>query len=71
MKLKTVKLQNFRSYKDEAVVCIDDLTALVGQNDAGKSTVLEALEIFFNNTLIKIESADAAQGGNATDVRIS
>ena len=71
MKLKTVKLQNFRSYRDEVVVCIDDLTALVGQNDAGKSTVLEALEIFFNNTLIKIESADAAQGGNAADVRIS
>ena len=71
MKLKTVKLQNFRSYRDEVVVCIDDLTALVGRNDAGKSTVLEALEIFFNNTLIKIESADAAEGGNAADVRIS
>jgi putative ATP-dependent endonuclease of OLD family len=71
MKLKTVKLQNFRSYKNEAVVSIDDLTALVGQNDAGKSTVLEALEIFFNNALIKIECADAAQGGTAADVRIS
>lgn len=71
MKLKAVKLKNFRSYVNEATITIDSLTAIVGKNDAGKSTVLEALEIFFNNELIKIETADAAQGGTATDVCIS
>ena len=35
---------------------MDDLTALIGQNDVGKSTILEALDIFFNQS--KIESGD-------------
>lgn len=47
MKLKTLKLKNFRAYR-EVTVNFDDLTVLVGKNDAGKSTVLEALELFFN-----------------------
>lgn len=71
MRLKAIKLKNFRSYTDEITIAIDNLTAIIGKNDAGKSTILEALEIFFNNELIKIETADAAKGGNATDVCIT
>lgn len=48
MKIKTVKLKNFRSYKDEVAIDLNDLTVFVGKNDIGKSTVLEALDIFFN-----------------------
>ena len=36
-----------------------NLTTFIGKNDIGKSTILEALEIFFNNDLVKIESSDA------------
>ena len=61
MRLKAIKIKNFRSYVDEVTITIDDLTAIVGKNDAGKSTILEALEVFFNNDLIKIETADAAK----------
>lgn len=71
MRLKAIKIKNFRSYIDEVTISVDNLTALIGKNDAGKSTILEALEIFFNNDLIKIETADAAQGGTATDVCIT
>lgn len=49
MRLDSVKIKNFRGYKDEVVIKIDDLTAFVGKNDIGKSTVLEALDIFFND----------------------
>lgn len=58
MKLKKLKLKNFRKYADEVSVDFNDLTSFIGKNDAGKSTVLEALEIFFNNKLIAIESDD-------------
>jgi energy-coupling factor transporter ATP-binding protein EcfA2 len=34
------------------------LTTLIGRNDVGKSTILEALEIFFNNNIVKIDSSD-------------
>lgn len=46
MKIKTITLKNFRAYKDETVVELGDLTTFVGKNDIGKSTVLEALDIF-------------------------
>lgn len=71
MRLKGIKIKNFRSYIDEVTITIDNLTAIIGKNDAGKSTILEALEIFFNNELIKIETADAAKGGAADDVCIT
>lgn len=59
MKLIKLKIKNFRCYKDEVEIKIDDLTTIIGKNDIGKSTILEALEIFFNNDLVKIESSDA------------
>ena len=52
MKINTVKIKNFRSYKDEINIEFGDLTAFVGKNDIGKSTVLEALDIFFNDSWI-------------------
>lgn len=60
MKIKTIKIQNFRSYKDEVEIEIGDLTAFVGKNDIGKSTVLEALDIFFNcgSGIIKLDKDD-------------
>lgn len=60
MKIKTIKIQNFRSYKDEVEIEFGDLTAFVGKNDIGKSTVLEALDIFFNcgSGIIKLDKDD-------------
>lgn len=48
MRLIKIKLKNFRCYKDETEICIDDLTVFIGKNDSGKSSVFDALEIFFN-----------------------
>ncbi|MCZ4237831.1 ATP-binding protein [Staphylococcus equorum] len=48
MKLHSVKIENFRGYKHE-IFTFDELTALIGRNDVGKSTILEALDIFFNS----------------------
>jgi len=48
MKLKSFKIKNFRGYRDEVAIDFNDMTAIVGRNDIGKSTILEALDIFFN-----------------------
>ncbi len=58
MKLDKVKIKNFRGYQTETEIPISDLTAFIGRNDAGKSSVLEALEIFFNNSIVKCERED-------------
>lgn len=49
MRIKKLKVSNFRGYKDEIQLDFDNLTAFVGKNDIGKSTILEALDIFFND----------------------
>ncbi|MCG7280849.1 ATP-binding protein [Chryseobacterium taklimakanense] len=76
MKLKSVKLKNFRSYKKETTINVDDLTVFVGKNDIGKSTVLEALDIFFNEGkgVIKLDKEDINKGSLAegdTDIFIT
>lgn len=58
MKLKKVSIKNFRCFKDEIEVMFNDITTFIGKNDIGKSTVLEALEIFFNNSIVKIDKDD-------------
>jgi predicted ATP-dependent endonuclease of OLD family len=58
MILETVKIKNFRGYQTETIIPISNLTAFIGKNDAGKSTILEALEIFFNNSLVNCEKDD-------------
>lgn len=54
MKLCEVILKNFRGYYPETRIKIDNLTALIGKNDIGKSTILEALDIFFNQAKIDV-----------------
>ena len=70
MILKALVLENFRAYRNRTYVEFDDLTAFVGKNDYGKSTVLEALEIFFNNEVVKIEGNDRSVRSDSTAVRI-
>lgn len=48
LKLKSIKIKNFRAYKDETEIILNDLTTFIGKNDSGKSSILEALDIFFN-----------------------
>ncbi len=60
MKISQVKISNFRGYKDETTIDFNDLTVFVGKNDVGKSTVLEALDVFFNEGkgVIKLDKED-------------
>ena len=76
MKIKTVRVENFRAYKSETTFELNDLNVIVGKNDIGKSTVLEALDIFFNENkgTIKIDKDDVnkkrKEEGN-TEIKIS
>jgi putative ATP-dependent endonuclease of the OLD family len=58
MKLESVCLKNFRAFLDETVIRTGELTAIIGRNDVGKSSILEALEIFFNNDCVEFEPGD-------------
>lgn len=60
MKIMSMKLNNFRGYNREIDIKFNDLTAIVGKNDIGKSTILEALDIFFNDSkgAVKLDKND-------------
>lgn len=49
MRIHSVSLKNYRGYRDTVKIFFDDLTVFIGKNDVGKSTVLEALDVFFND----------------------
>lgn len=56
MRIKEVAIRNFKTFDDVGVrVGFGNLTALVGENSAGKSNVLEALEHFFNFSKTRIK----------------
>lgn len=68
MKLVRVRLRNFRCYKDETTIDIDDVTAFIGKNDSGKSSILDAIGAFFDE--VKVDQDDASKTGNKSDLRI-
>lgn len=49
MKIRDVKIKNFRTLKDTSI-SFDDITTFIGPNGTGKSTVLRALNWFFNGS---------------------
>ena len=56
MRLKTIRIENFRSFRDETIG-LNPYSCFVGPNGAGKSTVLAALNVFFQE-----------RGSSVTDV---
>ncbi|MDE1716224.1 AAA family ATPase [Chromobacterium amazonense] len=48
MHVKSIKLINFKKFRDESFDFNDDVNIFVGDNNAGKSTILESLEIVLN-----------------------
>jgi putative ATP-dependent endonuclease of OLD family len=47
MRVKSIRVQNFRCIRDETLNC-EDLTVLIGANGSGKSSFLRALDMFYN-----------------------
>ncbi|RKR52951.1 putative ATP-dependent endonuclease of OLD family [Yokenella regensburgei] len=65
MKLEQVIIKNFRCYRNPISISIDALTAIIARNDVGKSSILEALDAFFNSD--KLEPGDRSCGLRSTD----
>lgn len=76
MKIQKLKLENFRGFETETVINFNNLTVFVGKNDIGKSTILEALDIFLNENkgVVKIDQDDVNKhclNNGKTEVKIS
>lgn len=67
MQLTRMTIKNFRCYRDETTLEVNNLTAIIGRNDIGKSAILDALDAFFNDS---IEAGDLSTtaDGNAVEI---
>ena len=67
MRLRRLIIENYRGYRESTSVTFADFTSVIGKNNVGKSTLLEALEIFFNNKNPDSDDAhvQARNGGGA------
>ena len=71
MILEELRIKNFRGYRTETIIPISNLTTFIGKNDAGKSSVLEALEIFFNNSIVVCEKEDLNINADNNQIEIT
>ncbi|MEW8584376.1 MAG: AAA family ATPase, partial [Candidatus Thiodiazotropha sp.] len=76
MKIKSIRIENFRAFRDETIV-MDDYTCFVGPNGSGKSTVLCALNVFFRQygdaktDLSKLSDEDFHHKNTAEPIKIT
>lgn len=54
-RISKIEIKNYRSIKTETVYNVNDLNVFSGGNDVGKSNVLRALDMFFNEKRIDFQ----------------
>ncbi len=70
MTIKQLYLKNFRGYSEITIPFDDSFNMIIGKNDVGKSTILEALEIFFNNQIVQMQVDDLNVYSDTQEVTI-
>ncbi|MEZ8401096.1 ATP-dependent endonuclease [Vibrio splendidus] len=76
MKITKLKIENFRSFKEQEVD-ISDYSCFIGANSSGKSTVINALNLFFRENknsqtdLIKLSEDDFHHKNTNDPIRIT
>ena len=60
MKIESIKIKGFKSFRDEITIQLNELTTFIGSNGSGKTVVLESLTRLFssNKSLRNIQSTD-------------
>jgi putative ATP-dependent endonuclease of OLD family len=67
MRLRKLQIENFRCLEDVAIP-LEDLTVLIGANGAGKSSMLRALDWFFNGGSLDLEDVYCEETDRAVSV---
>jgi len=69
MKLEQFKISNFRNAKAVTIAC-GSCHAIVGSNNAGKSTLLRALDLFFNPSKRRISEESFWNKDTTKEIRV-
>jgi predicted ATP-dependent endonuclease of OLD family len=55
MKIKKLSINGFRSLKDLAISFEEDITVIVGENDSGKTSLIDCLKIVTQNKSVELD----------------
>lgn len=69
MKIQSARIRNFRALK-EVTIAFDNVTTLIGPNGTGKSTVLRALDWYFNGKPGSLSEKDCSFGAVDEDIEV-
>lgn len=69
MKIRSARIKNFRTLKD-VTIPFDSVTTFIGPNGTGKSTVLRALDWFFNGKVGSLTEKDCSFGATEEEVEV-
>ena len=69
MKITSLRIQNFKSIHDMSIPDIEDALILVGQNNTGKTTVLDAIRAVGGE--YRIEPEDFGEAGAKIKIRVT
>ena len=70
MILTKIKIHQFKGITDEKEIVIDDFNLIVGQNDAGKSTILKSLDCFLNSNNPSSDDLNNKSGNNLITITL-
>ena len=69
MKIQSVRIKNFRALKD-VTIPFDSVTTFIGPNGTGKSTVLRALDWFFNGKPSSLTEKGCSFGATDEEIEV-
>ena len=69
MNIQSVRIKNFRTLKD-VTIPFDSVTTFIGPNGTGKSTVLRALDWYFNGKPGSLAEKDCSFGATDEDIEV-
>lgn len=69
MKIQSVRIKNFRTLKD-VTIPFDSVTTFIGPNGVGKSTVLRALDWYFNGKAGSLTGKDCSFGAIDEEIEV-
>lgn len=69
MKIQSVRIKNFRTLKD-VTIPFDSVTTFIGPNGVGKSTVLRALDWYFNGKPSSLTDQDCSFGAADENIEV-
>lgn len=68
MRLDAFEIRGFRGYSETRRIEFDDLTTIIGRNDAGKSSLMDALDLYFSDG--KLDEDDLCVFGSIAEVTL-